>query len=163
MNQGLSWQALNNRIPREWMAGVQLRLRLLLLAESHELERTWRASNFPGPPFTVGKPVSDKVPSKQAYTKPQRDLKKTLTFHRFLEIITLCSKITDQWEREHHLHGKKAAAVIRHWKFPRLTAVKCSKSKVNISKAHLRFTSIRTNRAGQVSPLVFGYQGQPLL
>lgn len=54
--------------------------------------------------------------------------------------------------------GKKAVAVIQRLI---LKTVKCS--KVNITKGDLRLISNHSNWVGQVSTLLFGYQGPPLL
>lgn len=57
--------------------------------------------------------------------------------------------------------GKNAVTVIQCWKFLIIKTVKCS--KVNITKGDLRFISNHRNWVGQVSTLMFGYQGRPLL
>lgn len=152
------------------MAQAQLRL---LPAELQELEHSWRTSNFPGLSGTVGKPVSDKVPSRgvlswNKLTQNLRDLHENLSLPPRFPLVSGENHLTLQnncpvGRRALQLcAGKKSAARCNTLlKLPHVTTVKTS--KVNMRKAVFRFTSICKNQVGQVSTLMFGYHGPPLL
>lgn len=57
--------------------------------------------------------------------------------------------------------GNKATAVTRPWKF--LVMKTAQGSKVNLTKAALRFISTHRNRVGQVNTPTFGCRSRPLL